>query len=368
LVRYMQRNGQMHLRRASHYTRELRRALPAAAFSAASSRVLWLPLHLGIIALCVGAIASGHVPWLVLPLLSLVIGCAFAGITFLAHETLHGAVVRHRRIRYLVGWVGLLPFVASPRLWIAWHNRVHHGNANRPGVDPDANPTLVEYSESAHIRIVTDHFALGRGSRTGVIGLMIGFSVQTLQVLLSARKRGFLGRREHLLAFAETALGIAAWSVLAAFLGPLGFVFAFFVPVLVANTIVMAFIMTNHGLSPITNVNDPLVNALSVTAPRWVEWLTLGFGYHVEHHLFPSMSARHAPLVRDLVRARWPERYQAMPLWRALLSLHRTARVYETETTLLDPRSGRRWPTLFPRHPATPEASDLDAPLEQAEG
>ena len=111
----------------------------------------------------------------------------------------------------------------------------------------------------------------------------------------------------------------------------------------------MAFIMTNHGLNPLTAVNDPLVNALTVTSPRWLEWLTLRFGYHVEHHLFPSMSSRQALRLRGLIRQRWPGRYQSMPLGAALLALHRTARVYENETTLIDPRTGRRWPTLLPR-------------------
>ena len=102
-------------------------------------------------------------------------------------------------------------------------------------------------------------------------------------------------------------------------------------------------------LSPLTTVNDPLVNSLSVTAPRWVEWLTMGFGHHVEHHLFPWMSARHAPLVRDLIRARWPERYQAMPLWRALLAVHRTGRVYTSATTLSDVTADTHWTAILPR-------------------
>ena len=61
-----------------------------------------------------------------------------------------------------------------------------------------------------------------------------------------------------------------------------------------SNGIVMGFILTNHSLSPHTEVNDPLINSLSVTGPRWFEWLTLGFGYHVELHLFPAISARQA--------------------------------------------------------------------------
>ncbi len=121
----------------------------------------------------------------------------------------------------------------------------------------------------------------------------------------------------------------------------------------------MAFILTNHSLSPRVPVDDPLISGLSVTTPRAIDWLTLRFGAHVEHHLFPSISSRHAPAIRAAVRARWPERFQEMPLTAALALLHRTARVYRDATTLIDPRTGATFPTLMPRRPAT--ANDLPA-------
>jgi fatty acid desaturase len=91
------------------------------------------------------------------------------------------------------------------------------------------------------------------------------------------------------------------------------------------------------------------VSGLSVTAPRWLEWMTLQFGYHVEHHLVPAMSSRHARSVRELLRRHWPLRYQSMPLRRALAELHNTARVYKDAVTLTDPRTGREYATLMPR-------------------
>ena len=139
--------------------------------------------------------------------------------------------------------------------------------------------------------------------------------------------------------------------VLAALVGFVAFLFVFVVPLLVGNTIIMAFILTNHSLSPRVPVNDPLVTGLSVTAPRWVEWITLRFGCHVEHHLFPAMSSRYAHVVRAQLLARWPERYQSMSLRKALGELHRTARVYKDATTLIDPRTGREFPTLLPGLP-----------------
>jgi fatty acid desaturase len=272
-------------------------------------------------------------------------------LTFLAHETLHGAVVRGPRLRYLVGWLGFSPFVVSPRLWVAWHNRVHHGNTQHAGRDPDAYPTLHEYRSSRPVRLAT-WIAPGLRHLRGASTPLIGFSVQSMHMLLAARARQFLSTKEHVLAIAETLFGIALWTGLAVATGGLVFLFAFVLPLLVANAIVMSFILTNHSLSPLTEINDPLRNSLSVTAPRVVEWLTLGFGYHVEHHLFPAMSARHAPEVRALLRAHYPGRYQSMPLCRATAALHSSARIYKNATTLTDPNSGREWPALEATEPA----------------
>ncbi len=333
----------------SSYVREIRAGLPPGAFEPARSRLWFLPLFIGLAAAATIALAQHRVPWALAPLVSLGVGVCFASLTFLGHEALHGAVVRGRLARRAVGFVGFLPFVVSPRIWVAWHNRVHHGHANAPGIDPDANPTLAEYRGSRRVRIITDRFALGRRSLTGVIGLLVGFSVQSAHVLSFARKRGYLSAKEHRAALAETAVGVAFWALVAWLVGPLAFLFAFGIPLVVANTIIMSFILTNHSLSSLSDVNDPLMGALSVTAPRWIEWITLRFGFHVEHHLFPSMSSRHAGEVRELLRAKWPERYQSMPLWRALVALHRTARVYVAPTTLFDPLSGLSFSTLAPR-------------------
>jgi fatty acid desaturase len=278
-------------------------------------------------------------------------------LTFLAHETLHGSIVRSPGLRYLVGWVGFSPFVVSPRLWVAWHNRVHHGNTQHVGKDPDAYPTLQEYRQSRPIRLAT---AIAPGLRRlrGASTPLIGFSVQSMHMLLSARARGFLSGKEQVYAVLETLLGVALWSGVAVATGGLGFVFAFMLPLLLANAIVMSFILTNHSLSPLTELNDPLLNSLSVTTPRLLEWLTLGFGYHVEHHLFPAMSARHAPDVQALLRAHYPGRYQSLSLFHATAALHSSARVYKDATTLIDPTSGREWPAL--------RATEIALPLDSA--
>lgn len=329
----------------STYVRALRPALPPEAFAPARSRLVALPVTVAVVAVAILALARGAVPWWLAPVLSLVIGASFAILAFIAHETMHGAIVRGRRLRHAIAWIAFLPFVLSPRLWSAWHDRVHHARANHAD-DPDTYPTLAQYAASPVARFAVDHFSPGGGRWRGVLSLLLGFTGQSTQQLLGAGR--YLKRRQHLEAIAETALGVAVWATVAWLVGPLGFVFAFVLPLMIGNAIVMAFILTNHSLSPRVDVNDPLVSSLSVTTPRWVEWLTLGFGYHVEHHLFPAMSSRHARAVRAAVIERWPERYQSMRLVDALRLLHRTARVYKDATTLIDPRTQREYAALVP--------------------
>ena len=351
----------MQLMPVSAYAREIRPLLPAGTFVPARSRALWVPVHYAIVALCIWALAAGHVPWPLWPVVSIVIGCCMGGVTFVAHEALHGGVVRGRTLIRIIGWLGFLPFTVSPQLWMGWHNRVHHNHCGQAGVDPDMYPTLEEYKTQRAARMMADYFGLGRKRLLGASSLLFGFTGQSLQMLWKARRTGVLQPNLHRRAIVETVMGIAVWTAVGFLVGPLVFLFAYVLPLVVPNTIAMTFIMPNPTLSPLSPLNDPLVNSLSVTLPRALEWLTLDFGYHVEHHLFPTMSARHGRVVRDQLRARFPERYQSMPLVTAIARLHRTARVYRDDVTLIDPNTGETWPTLTPGPRPAEHAADTRA-------
>lgn len=355
----------MELRTVGSYARELRPLLPPETFEPARSRLLWLPVHAAIIATCAWAMATGRVPGYVWPLLSLVIGVCLAGITFLGHETLHGGVVRGRTAVRIVGWFGFLPFTVSPQLWMAWHNRVHHNHCNREDVDPDMYPTLAEYRTQRTARAMA-HLGIGRRKLVGFLSLLFGYTGQSTQMLWTARRRGFLTPRLFRRALLESALGWAFWAAVAVLVGFIPFLFVYLLPLVVANSIVMTFIMTNHNLSPLTPVNDPLVNSLSVRLPRVLEWLTLDFGYHTEHHLFPTASTRHGRAIRDVILARYPERYQSLPLGTAIRQLYNTARVYQDDVTLIDPGTGETWPTILPRPVATPAAARPATPATRS--
>ncbi len=341
--------SQMQLRSITDYSRAIKPALPAAVFQPARSRLLWLPFHAAVITTLAWALAAGHVRALAWPLVSIVIGLSLAGIVFLGHELLHGGVVRGRRAIRVLGWVCLLPFTLPPTVWTGWHNRTHHNQCSIPGRDPDMYPTLDEYEADRTRRWMADHFGLGRRRLMSLLSLFFGFTGQSQKMLWKARDKGVLSAGLHRRALAEFGLAVGFWAAVAVLVGVVPFVFVYLIPLPIANAVVMVFIMSNHGLSPLTpEQNDPLVNSLSVTLPRVLEWLTLDFGFHVEHHLFPAMSTRHGRAVRTALRARYPERYQSMPLTRALRTLYTTARVHQDHVTLVDPTTGQTWPTLVP--------------------
>lgn len=338
----------MELHPQSFYVHDLKPRLPRVMFEPARSRLLWLPVHLGVIVMATVGIAAERTPWPLVPLLSLAIGLSFAGLTFLGHETLHGGVVRGRFawLKPIVGWIAFAPFTLSQQLWVVWHNRVHHANTQRIDADPDMYPTLERYRANVLSRFSIDSFALGGRRWRGILSLLLGFTVQSKHMLFLGKSRLGMSKAEFRQSILESVLAVALWTAVAFVIGFVPFLFAYLIPLLIADVIVMAFILTNHGLSPATEINDPLANALTVTSPRFLDWLTLDFGFHVEHHLFPAMSGRHARLVREELMRAWPARYHWMPLFRALRRLHETGRVYKDATTLCDPKTGGEWPAL----------------------
>jgi fatty acid desaturase len=354
----------MRLRSVSSYARQVRPSLPAHAFDPVPSRLAWLTLHVGIIVGGIVAIAHGVGGWWAAPLFAILIGHSFAGCAFVGHETLHGAVVRQRGLRHMVGWICFLPFTLSPRLWVAWHNKTHHAHTMSMARDPDCYPTLEVYHKQP-LTQAADKVSFAADRPLGFITLLFGFSGQTLQMLLRWSK-SVMSKRERVLTWIETLAGLAVWAALLVYLGPLKFLVACTLPWLIGNVIVISYILTNHSLSPHTDVNDPLVNSLSVTLPKLFEVLHLNFGLHVEHHLFPSMSSKYAPLVRDELVRQWPERYQSLPLMTAMLQLARTPRVYVSDTQLIDPLTGKQAATILPRQSAEDARAEERSEAEAA--
>ncbi|MBM7648281.1 fatty acid desaturase [Bacillus ectoiniformans] len=276
-------------------------------------------------------------------LIALVLGGCYAGMGLLGHEILHGTVVRKAWIRDLTGAIAFAPLSTGPRLWRKWHNMTHHIHTQDESKDPDAWPTIEEFASSKFLqRMYRMPFSIR--AFLGLAFLAITFTFHSSRMF--ARFISEFKPEKRAAVWMQLIIPWTVWIGLLVWIGPVKWIFAFLIPLLIGNFIVMAYISTNHRLNPLTPVNDPLANSLTVTVPKWVDFLHFNFSYHTEHHLFPGMSSKYYPLVKAELKKRWPERYHEMPLVEALATLYKTPRIYKTKTELVDPYPDRTYGTL----------------------
>jgi len=342
-----------------HYAREVRPYLAPAVFQPAPGRLLWLPVHLGII----GALAT-YVGWgtprtSVALLCAIVAGHSWGCLGFLAHEAMHHALTRNRALEKLVGYCGFGIYCLSPTLWTAWHNQAHHGNTGKPVADPDGFGHLGFWRKNTVVRVL-EKFAPGSRCKRSAAFLFVWFSVHSFLVLVfHSRRNDYYARISRRTVYAESGMMLGFWLGVLALVGPWAFLFIYVLPVLVANAIVMSYIATNHFLNSLTEVNDPLANTLSVRSPGWLEILHLQFGYHVEHHIFPTLSGRHAPAVREVLVRLYGDRYLSLPHARALRLLYTRPKLHHGADTLVDPRTMVTFDTLAPGDLSMPARTAL---------
>jgi len=308
--------------------------LPKAAFKPAPER-LWGGLaYLTMTVAGIVAIGLLPLPPLAMLAISAVIGTGFAGLGFLAHEVLHGTVVKTAWLRDLLGGIAFLQFGVGPKLWRKWHNMEHHAHTQVADVDPDAWATMEELYRRPALRWV---YRLPNWIRATANFTSFTFFFTVHGLLMFKRFVGEFRPRERAMVIAQLIIPWTLWLSVLAWMGPGRWLFAYVLPLMMANFLVICYIATNHQLNPLTAVNDPLANSLSVTAPRWVHVLHMNFGYHTEHHLFPGMNPKWAPLVKAEVLRQWPGKYFEMPWLQALATLARTPRIYHNEVDLVDP-------------------------------
>jgi hypothetical protein len=92
----------------------------------------------------------------------------------------------------------------------------------------------------------------------------------------------------------------------------------------------------------LNTVSNPLDDSMSVTTHPMLDRVHFNFSYHVEHHLFPTMSPKFAPLVRAKLQQFAPGRVLAPGHLAALQMVFHTPRMHDVNGDLIDPTTGRR--------------------------
>ncbi|MBL8921369.1 MAG: acyl-CoA desaturase [Myxococcaceae bacterium] len=313
----------------------MRDALPRDTFLPAPARFTWFLVLQAVLWSCLALIVFAGLPWWANLLLGAVMGHTLGVQGFLAHEALHGALGGPRWLWTLVGWLGFGPFLVPPAFWARWHNVAHHGQTNHGDQDPDNFGTLKRYQKNPG---AAKFLRLAPGSGTVASWFFFTYSfvfhAQVVLWLQTKRRREFDGFDRRVAILQSFACAVA-WVALGIASGP-AFVFTVIVPLVVANTLVQSYIMTNHFLRPMAVSNNPLDNSMSVLKPRWLDPLHFRFSHHVEHHLFPTMPMHRAPRVRAWLQANVPNRFVCPPHWKAVRLLYTTPRVYADAVTLVD--------------------------------
>lgn len=318
----------------AQYAAVVKPLMPAEAF-APSKRKLWqIGLHATVIALCIWGIRD-YSNIAIRFVLSAVIGHSLTCLVFLAHELSHGGIMPRSRLRYaleVVFWgLNLIPAT----MWRKLHNENHHVHANTLG-DPDRYFQSCEFEQPGGTlrRWYARWFMPHRLTSRWNLGVGFHFVTYILRhlatVFYPGDKRPAIvttkpeyrpaERRQivfellcivgmQLLIYFAVGQSVVAWL----WAGPIALLFT--------STYAMSYIWTNHYLHDLYELHDPLVGSTSVEVPKVFDLLHSNFSYHTEHHLFPSMNSEYYPLVSQVLREQFPDRYQRIPYgeaWRQL--------------------------------------------------
>jgi len=331
------------------YAKRLRPLLPDGAFTPDRGTLTVLCLN-GAILVLGWAMARQLQPshWqgviLFLPF-ALVMGNAVVVLLFGTHDMMHSKAIRQPQLRQVVQLLGLALLWMPPTLWKAVHNREHHGKTNSEQ-DPDRNYNFNQpaswgkWIQNLFVPSVEVHpfwLYVGMTSAWGVHAFR-----NLTSVLLfnngSTRYPVFsfqVSSRERRHIAIELAVVLMIHLAIIGFIGlrPAPLFLGYFLPIWIGYSMVIAYIYTNHMACQVTDINDPLINSVSLKMPVIFDALHFNFSYHTEHHVFPGMNPNYYPQVRALLQEHYPDRFNLLSAPQAWKLLMQTPRHYLDATT-----------------------------------
>jgi len=332
-------SAKTELKNIVFYRQALMKNLSPDLLKPAPHRIGWYVLFATGTIVSFLAIINMNLPWPAKLLLAIIIGLCNGGMGFVTHEISHGAIIKNKTAQSILCYFGSLPFFVSPTFWRYWHNQLHHGKTQQLIRDPDAFPNLKIYKASKFIRFMFP-FTPGSGHKRSFAYFFFWFSFHNFvaQTYLRFRNSVF-DQLDHKKVTLEFSGQVLIGAALLYYAGLQNFIWVFLIPLFIQNYTLMSYISTNHNLNPLTSENDPLVNSLTVTNHPFFEFFHLNFGYHVEHHIFPTMSSHHAKAVHQELIKQFPENFHVMTKWRAMKNLYKTPRIYKNANELVHPKT-----------------------------
>lgn len=341
----------------SEYRKVLREHLPPDCFKKDRNHALVYFVCMSLyIAGLYGIISFEFFPLKIL--ISFLMGIMLASLTFFLHDLFHGSIFNSKKIQYLCGLsIGLFNLFA-PLFWKRVHN-FHHARTGDLD-DPDRSYTFSEKPKNILTKIayktrltkeafhpLISFFLMSTGFFWYFLNNIAGIFFPQAKVTNNKCKgvNKLFNSQEKIFILAELLAIFLFQAFLLLFVSKGNFtnyLLLSLVPVGIAHFIAMLYIHTNHFLSPLTGkIDDPLLNSLSLKNPWFVDKIFLNFSHHTEHHLFPQMSPKHYPKVRKLLLHLYPDRFNLLPMHKAVSLLMSTPRIYKDNVYLITEDSSK---------------------------
>jgi fatty acid desaturase len=300
-----------------------------------------------IVAFCGYEMIAKYLPWYTNLILAIIAGLSMGGLMLLGHEISHRTVIKSKKLIWILSTLCMAQYGMTGTVWDRWHNRLHHTHTQVPFEDPDSWGYEKLYQFSRYLRMA---FKVSPGSNKigSIFFLFIYFSWQSfMSVFLHPKVLTTVAEKCISRLFYVSIY--TAWIGITLYLGLDKFVLLFLIPLAFSNLTMMMYISTNHFISrinPLEGPNDTLVNTLSVSVPKWMDFLHLNISHHVEHHLFPYVSSHYYPKIKEIVMENYPTKYKCLPLLVALKRVYSTPRFYSNTYTLIHPETKKTVPTI----------------------
>ena len=340
------KSDDLDLMSVKDYASVLKNELPSYVFKPNPARLFILFLHSLVVVFSIYfSVTSNYL--IAKILLSVLAGHSLGIIGFIGHEALHGTIIRNRKWQNIIGGYCLLPLALHPKIWKIWHNSQHHKHTQDPIYDPDCFGHIMLYRKSPVLQFIEKYLPGSKYFRSAFF-LFYWYLFHTA-IIVFYYSKNFLDKKTRIVGQVYYVSILTIWITTAIYTGGLNhLIFAFLIPIMTSNLLMMSYISTQHFLNPLTpSKNDPLMNSLTVRSPRWVEELHTNTGYHVEHHLLPSVNPKYTPIINDAIKRLWPNKLKEMNHIKALRQLYKTPRFYSKCDVLQNPRTGEKFETIY---------------------
>ncbi len=301
-------------------------------------KALLLIFHFGFWYLCALEVGQRYGQWVLLASAPLSVSLVLVMLGAM-HDGSHGAVSERRLLNRLVSWTLVLAGGSA----ISWHREHvvrHHAYTNTYGLDSDLESGgLLRFHPAQHWHPLHRYQHWYAWVLYGLMSLKWAWFEDFDDVIrnpyrMKPRQRAFhalevlISKFCHVVLF--LVLPIRNYGVATAL--------TFYVLLFFLVSLLMAIVFVLAHLTGEQNLFDSRERApkdwahlqLQTTANfstgnALLSWLIGGLNYQIEHHLFPSVSHRHYPMIRPLVR-RWAAQhgapYREYPSLFAALSAH----------------------------------------------